>query len=307
MDRRALGASVLIVAVLVALVLPTLGGRRIAGTASRLPVPAQPAVGECLLAPADDGHSALNYLGVDVQAAPVGPCGQPSFGEIVSVTDDVRSFPSTMAYNDNTRPQPDVCDADARVYLGWDRAASLGADSPMPADTEGALARWHPVLTGSLVLVGPDLSQFLAGQRWIACAVQPRQAPYWGSIRRGTVSAAAANAFGSCRAHTGTADERPLSCALPHDSEIFGRTPAGGSATALLSSCRVLIIAATGLTDPSAGGKLAATVELDKPIGSQSGSGEAGSALATCVLRTKGNQLLGGGLTGIGNGPLPWR
>ena len=307
MDRRAVGAAVVIIAVIAALALPGLTGRRIVGTASRIPIPVPPAVGDCLLAPADHGRSALGYMGVKVLAAPVGPCGQASFGEVVSVTADARSFPSTMAYNDNSRPQPDACEGDAREYLGWDRGASLGADSPLAAGAQGALAAWHPVLTRSLTLIGPDLSQYLAGQRWIACAAQPQQSPYWGSIRGGAVSTAAADAFGSCRAHTGTADERALSCALPHDSEVLGWTPAGGSAPSLLSSCTVLIRAATGMTDPTAGGQLQAAVELDKFIGSQSGSGEAGSALASCVIRVKGNLLLGGGLTGIGTGPLPWR
>ncbi len=302
MDRRALGAAVVIVAVIVALIVPNLGGRRILGSATRVPIPSPPAVGDCLLDDAGNRHSALNFMATTVLAAPTGPCAGASFGEVVSVTEDARSFPSTMAYNDNSRPQPDACEAAARDYLGWDGAAGN------PRATGGVgLAAWHPVLTRSLVLIGPDLAQYLTGQRWIACAIQPQHSPYWGSVRGATFSTAAANAFGRCRTHTGTPDERDLSCALPHDSEVIGWTPAGGSAPALMESCKALILAVTGMRDPSAGGLLQPAVELDKPIGSQSGSGEGGSALATCVIRVQGNVRLGAGLTGIGDGPMPWR
>jgi hypothetical protein len=302
MDRRGLGAVLVLAAVIVALVLPSLDGRRVAGAGSRVPIPSQPAVGNCLMGAAER-HSALNYPGAKVLTVATGPCGGATFGEVVSVAEDARAFPSAMAYNDNSRPQSDACGQSARSYLGWDRSA----DGGRPAPDAAAVAAWNPVVTQSVVLIGPDLSQYLTGQRWIACVVLPQQAPYWGSIRGGATSSSAADAYGWCRAHTGTPAERALSCALPHDSEVLGWTSAGASAAALMTSCTALVRTVTGLSDPTAAGRLKPSVELDKTIGSQSGSGEAGSALARCVLRVEGNLRLGGGLTGIGDGPLPWR
>ncbi len=302
MDRRGLGAVVVLAAVVIALVVPSLDGRRMVGSGTRVPIPPPPAVGHCLLGAAER-HSALNYPGAKVLTVATGPCTAASFGEVVSVADDARAFPSPMAYNDNSRSRPDTCDQAARGYLGWDRSA----DGGRPVPDAAAVAAWRPVITRSVVLLGPDLSQYLTGQRWIACALLPQQAPYWESVRGGTVSRAAADAFGRCRAHTGTAAERALSCALPHDSQVLGWTPAGASAAALLPSCTTLVRTVTGMSDPTAGGRLQPAVELDKTIGSQSGSGVAGSALARCVVRVEGNLRLGGGLTGIRNDPLPWR
>ena len=299
MDRRAAGAVVLIAAVLVALAIPALAGRRVAGSATRSSAPNAPEFGQCLSAAPEP---TLAYGRVTAFAAPSGPCGPLNFGEIVFVAPDLRAFPSTMDFDRTSSVDPSVCEAPARQYLGWGPGAPSG--SAGPTDTERALADWHPVVTQTLVLIGPDAAQFLAGQRWIGCAMLPRKAPYSGSLRTGASSGAlpAADAYGFCREHPAGATRRERPCSVAHDAEVFGWAATGGwgaptdgspAPGRALSSCRALVTAVTGMTDPSAGGSLRVVVETDRA------SDAAGSGRATCLVEVAGNSRLGGGLTWI--------
>ncbi len=311
MDRRVAGAVVLVAAVLVALAIPSATGRRIAGTAARLSTPDPPELGQCLSAAPEP---TLAYGRVTAFAAPAAPCGAANYGEIVFVARDLRAFPSTMAFDRTSSVDPGVCESPARGYLGWDPAGS--ATGAGPADTARALADWRPVLTQTLVLIGPDEAQFLAGQRWIGCAMLPRQAPFSGSLRTGAASGAfpAADAYGSCRAHPSGALRRELPCSVAHDAEIFGWAatrgwgaptldsaergpaqpgPAARGEESMLASCRALVTAVTGMTDPSAGGSLRVVVETDRA------SEAAGSGRATCLVEVVADSRLGGGLTWI--------
>ncbi|MGS0687447.1 hypothetical protein ACVBEQ_20215 [Nakamurella sp. GG22] len=311
MDRRAAGAVVLIAAVLVALAIPTVTGRRIAGSAARLSTADAPELGQCLSAAPEP---TLAYGRVTAFAAPAGPCGAANYGEMVFVAPDFRAFPSTMVFDRTSFVDPGDCDPPAREYLGWEPAGSSG--SAGPTDTARALADWRPVLTQTLVLIGPDKAQFLAGQRWIGCAMLPRKAPYSGSLRTGAASGAfpAADAYGSCRAQPSAAGRRELPCSVAHDAEIFGWSatsgwgaPTGGSAEpgpaepgpaasdeeSIMASCRALVTAVTGMIDPSAGGSLRVVVETDRA------SEAAGSGRATCLVEVVADSRLGGGLTWI--------
>jgi len=308
MDRRAAGAVVLIAAVLVALAIPSATGRRIAGSAARSSAPDAPEVGNCLTAAPEP---TLAYGRVTAFAAPAGRCGPANFGEIVFVAADFRAFPSSMVFDRTSLVDASVCDSPAREYLGWDPAAPSGGAGR--SDVARALAVWRPVLTQTLVLIGPDADQYFAGQHWIGCAMLPRQVPYSGSLRTGAASGAfpAANAYGSCRARSTSTAGRELPCSVAHDAEIFGWSatggwgaPTGGPAEpaaeapeSVLSSCRALVTAVTGMTDPSARGSLRVVVETDRA------SDAAGSGRATCLVEVVGNSRLGGGLTWIGTRP----
>ena len=150
--------------------------------------------------------------------------------------------------------------------------------------------------TRAVILVGPDISQYLAGQRWIACGIRPTVSPYPGSIR-GARPGPAADAFGRCE-RPGPPVER-VPCGEPHTVEIFGiaigrdRDDEG-----LLRSCTGLVAAVSGMADPTAGGELRIQ---DDAIGIVT----AGTA-PTCGVRVTGNRSLRGSLLTHGPGPLPW-
>jgi hypothetical protein len=168
-------------------------------------------------------------------------------------------------------------------------------------------------------LLGPDIWQYLAGQKWIACVIYPRAAPYSGTVRGGLAGPAAA-AFGCCQDGLEPAPQQRVSCAGPHQSETFAiATNADVDPGVLDSSCRELVTTATGMRDPTAGGELAVEVVVGGSFGvsTQPGTPSAGSPVfadpvdsergqAACVISVVVDRHLLGSLTGLGDGPVPW-
>ena len=326
MDRRWWGTAVVVLALLAAFIVPNFAGRRIDGSATRVPIPDPPQVGQCLLADINGQRSAFNYMQVVVAAAPVGPCADANYGEVVSVTADHHDFPSTVV-NRMRHPESLACQPIARQYLGWPTPpvsatdGSEGVDSTLsPTGAHGgALGPWWPVSTGFVGLLGPDISQYLSGQKWIACVVYPRAGEYSGTVRGGRAGPAAA-AFGSCQDGAESAVQRRVSCRGPHDTEIFAiASRVDADSDVLTATCRELVASATTMADPMAGGALAVEVMIRgsfgdsaRPINPGSGSPvfedpvDAERGQVACAISVVGDRKLVGSLTGLGDGPLPW-
>lgn len=326
MDRRWWGTVMVVLVFLAALIVPNLTGRRTNGTASRVPVPDPPQVGQCLLGSIDLQRSALTYSQVAVTAAPVGQCADANYGEVVSVTADHHDFPSTVV-NRVRHPEPLACQSQARGYLGWDASSAsvtgeaTVSDPPRGAggDPMKALGPWRPVSTVYVGLLGPNIWQYLSGQTWIACVVYPRAGPYAGTVRDGVAGSAAA-AFGLCADGPEPALQQRVSCAEPHSTEAFAATGTGeASQDVLTASCRALVAAATGMTDPTAGRELSVAVEGGGSFGLSVPPAIPGASSlvysdprdvepgqVSCVVGVVGDRQLVGSLTGLGGGPLPW-
>jgi len=300
MSRRAWGAVVVAVSLIVAVVVPVaLGlGRPRAGVAVRAPIPTPPQVGECLHAPVLVGGSALTLVGISIGTAPVGPCktgdaGSASvsipgpttpenYGEILSVIADVL-FSSAASSDPQATPEPGWCRESVEAYLEW------------------TAKPWTPVLTDSTWVVGPTDEQYRTGQRWIACAVLSGDRGYFGSVRESR-SGPAADVYGRC-------GNRPAPvvrvwCSQPHNVEVFAF---GVVDDGTQDSCTRLITERTGMTDPTADGMLqvrivATNSSADDPWTSSDGRIQS----VTCGIRVAGDGLLIASLVGRGDGPLPW-
>ncbi len=262
-------------------------GPRVAGMAERTPIPGPPVVGDCLLAPPVAAGSALTSLGIAIAAAPYAACPAPgdsgrAFGEIVSVTPDVREFPTTGVSRQPV-PDPEACDGALRDYLDW------------PAGP------WEPVILDPLTMVGPDAGQYAVGQRWIACALTGWGQGYTGSVRDGF--GRAADRYGQCEGSTASSQ---IPCSEPHTTEVFGvaMVDAGGRSD-LADSCATLVAARTGMADPTAGGQLVVRAGSFDPRVAPSDDG-AGRQATTCAVRVAGGRMLDASLAGIGDRPLPW-
>jgi hypothetical protein len=284
MQRRGWGAVVLAVAVILAVaVSPAFGpGNRISGQGVRQPIPPPPAVGDCLLSAVDPDGSVQQYIAGSIGSASVGACsagvdrpGPGNFGEIVSVAADQQSFPRSGGGRTSI-PDPQTCQPPAAGYLDW----------PDPT--------WAPVTTRKVFLLGPDISQYQSGQRWLACAIAPADDAYLGSLRdEGNRSAA--NAYGQCRSLSAPGPKR-VPCAQPHEIEIFG-TALGddADANARTGSCASLLTAVTRMPEPTVGGQLEVLIVPDRLLGRRN-----------CEVRVLGDRLLHESLLGWGPEPLPF-
>lgn len=278
MPRRVTGALILLVGLTVALVLPAVVGRPIAGTAGRPPVPEPPVVGDCLTAPPERAASPL-ILPVAPATAPVAACtsGGTSFGEVVLVTR--ASTPAALA-----AVEWDDCGAPLQTYLGWPSS------------------RWRPAQSAVLALLGPDAEQVAVRQAWVACAITTGPPGYPGSVRDGF--GPAADRYGDCDP-TRPFDPAPRPCDEPHDQEAIGRAVVGYDDLAGLDqSCTDLVRQRTGLADPTAGGRLAVLVAPVDPNTVPPDVSAGGQAM-TCGIRVVGTGKLTASLVGIGDRPLP--
>ncbi len=315
MDRRVWGTAVVAAALVAALVVPNLAGRRVAGSAAPIPVPDPPRVGQCLHAAGDGGRSALEFNQVTVSAAGVGTCGDQNYGEVVAVASDVHTFPSTVTSRTD-HPEPLACQPAARRYVGWSVAddptigetGNIYPGSGLPdgtgTGTGKPLGPWRPVSTTSIALYGPNLWQYLAGQHWLACVMLPRDVPYAGSVR-GSPAGSASSAFASCWNRGGFVRREPIPCSQPHSGETFGVTGLGDiDPAALDASCAELVRSATGMSDPARGGVITIAAQVGALNGASSQSDSAGQA--SCTISVVADRRLTRSLTGIADGALPW-
>jgi hypothetical protein len=255
-----------------------------------------PRVGDCLDR-LPDARSALNFV-PPVMAASTGPCASQNVGEIVFVARNVRSFPQKT---ENTLSQPATlaCEPLIRAYLGWPAASFDGDD--------GAGTRWRPWGALTYGLVGPDLQQYFAGQRWLSCVAFPKFSPFRGSLAGSVRSGRAVDSYATCLISSSNPDVSAQSCSGAHQTEIFGWTSVSSPPGDLVSECADLVSRVTGMVEPTANGLL--QIQVRRADGgmtlSDSGSRMAGDRLS-CAVAVAGQWALTGSLIGIGDRPLPW-
>ena len=297
MLRRSWGVVLLTVVIIVAIVAPVWGGRRVPGTAQPIAPQDPPQIGDCLHQ-MPFGRSALDYL-PPLMAALTGPCSRNNVGEIVFVADEAHSFPRTT---DNTLRRPEVlaCDALMRKYIGWP-GFGRGVDS---AETG---VSWHSWNTMTTALIGPSLHQYLAGQQWVACVAYPEFVPYEGSLAGSVHSGLAANSFASCLSLDDDQDDAAASCAGPHQTELFGWVRSSAARVDVLAACAGLVEQLTGMPDPTAGGLLAVNVRGSSAGGTTSDAGSRPSdGRWSCSVTAVVDRRLMSTLIGLGHQPIPW-
>lgn len=301
MDRRSWGIVLLTAVLVAAIVGPALVGRRIPGIAQASSPPGPAQVGDCVEA-LPSIRSALDYLPPLLSARTV-PCDGVNVGEVVAVSADVDSFPRTTG-SGLSRPEVLACDPLMRRYLGW----------PVPAsdDETGAVAStfwdWRPWNTVSSGLIGPDLQQYFAGQRWVACVAYPEFAPFRGSIRDSVLGDGSAVSYAACLPATSVSDWELVSCSQPHQTEILGWSIDSLAADDRTASCLLLVQRVTGMHDPTAGGALRVSVldSKNKVSSADASSSEVLVDQPICSATVVGQRRLVGTLIGLGDRELPW-
>lgn len=304
MDRRSAGFAVLLAVIIAAPIVPALGGQHLTGAALRGPIPDPPVVGDCL-GDVPSQPSAM-VLSLPVFAEQTGSCGDDNVGAIVAVVPKVYFSPPTLD-NGTSVAQAVDCDPLVQDYLGWSTPTDASSGN---ASESSALVQWHPPTTIDSGLLGPDLAQYIYGQRWVACVVYPEFGPFRGSIRGSVRDGHNAEALASCQAMPDGTALQPTSCSQPHRAETFGVVAVSDQNANLEPSCLALVHRLTGMSDVSSGGALivGAVITSDSAQNSASTLHPAGPQEyeATCLATVAGSRLLVGTLIGLGDRRLPW-
>ena len=304
MDRRAIGAVLLLLTVFVAAVVPRIGGVEVTGTAVAVVIQSPPTVGDCVLTdPSASGASDV------VPALVYGSCATPHFGEIVQVYADSLDFPNT---------QPDEIRAPSATYCDGAASSYLAVDQVLPRYDRGdyksiSFGPWQPASIGTVGLIGPSAEQHAVGQDWIACVTEgTTPTPASGTVREAFSGGTLPDSYTLCSDQlvAGAA----IDCRSKHKAELFaltGLVETLPAQSALDVSCRGFVQYLTGRKDlaSTAGLKVVATVVYHgvtgHPTPGQTDPIQTSPAEAFCGVTTVGSRVLSGSLFAIGDGRLP--
>lgn len=198
-NRGIAGLLILVVAALLALIIPRVLDPGADGMAGRAPLPAPPPVGACLTD--DSGSGPPNWELGDWRV--VG-CEQPHTMEVTktwALDDPVRS--PTLGFA--------VESAAGQCLLAVDTYIGGGLDF-------GYKEWFQPLINPVSRLLEAPASERVDSRGWTACVAQsPHDQTYSGSVRQLDSPAERPSAFGLCRMAT-----LDISCLQPHDEEVFG-------------------------------------------------------------------------------------
>ncbi len=302
MNRRATGLALLVGAIIAVLLVPVVSGRRVAGVAQRAPTPDPPKIGDCLQ-DVPSKPSSMDFA-APLFAGTTTPCGLRNVAEVVGIVPNVYFSPPTLD-NGTSVAQSVDCDPFVREYLGWSNPPNATTVSGNESPT---IPTWAPANAISTGLLGPNLAQFVDGQRWVACVLYPEFGPFDGSIRQSVLNGHAVNAYAACQATAVT--PQVVSCAEPHQAEILGQAEVSDQNQDLDASCAGLVHQLTGMNDITAGGFLRATITITPDDDQTSGplASRAGHKyLVLCSSQVVGSRMLISSLIGIGSRSLPWQ
>lgn len=296
MDRRLAGVLIVVLAVLAVTVAAVTPGRRLAGTATPMALPAMPSVGECLIDPTDSRRPART----DGRQPPqFGSCTDDlAIGEVVAVR--VGSLDRRGVVD------PTGCRPAALARAGLQDTD--GAYRPVGSAWAGDPVRWSysiDVITNWL----PQIPWLPSGSAWAACVATPTDGRLgggflWGAFSGGTLP----GDYGTCwQSRDVDAGMQVVNCNLPHVAELVALgTIADGSsvsANAVASSCAKQAARVLDRNDPTAGGLLEPTVR-PTITGVANQSVDHQTVDLVCFLTTTNDdRRLVGSLVGLGSAP----
>ena len=312
LSQRLAGLALIGLAVLCLVAVRAVVATSVEGSAIALPVPAPPAVGDCVMQPIDPTWS----FGKDPSTGeekpytypqlPMQPCNSDRFGEVTAVV----SAPKPLTFvngpdgqSEALDPNLDTCNLSALRFYGM---AFTGAQlSPLAGD-------WYPLAGVSIAAVRPSARQLAAGQPWLACVVyqavdytQPTapQERYNMTFRNAYTGGPQKNAIASCFADQPGAD--PVDCSQPHHLEAFSfsGTDRPTPRDHLQSTCATAVQKATAF--PSIPEGLTVAVSVTDSDGQLTAAAiiPAGAQVTCSVSSTR---TLAGSLLAVGAGPIPW-
>jgi hypothetical protein len=283
-DRRLYGYALLAIALIAALCVPGLLGRRANGNAAPAPPAPPPTVGQCT-GPIDRPEQ-LQQL----TALPTVPCDRAHSAEIVFIG----QFGAADSYPQDSAaaaliPANRSCAQQVEQFIG---VGGLYPDAALAQptaviDPDRGVPHLDP--RAAAVVAVPTRHQWNSGQRWYSCRVQPENSTlpisYLGSVRMAAQGPLPA-AFALCAQVIGG---DPVPCAEPHYAERL--TDFIASENPL--DCRQVARQLIGTQDPTFHGSLSLT------------AWRAAAGRAACWATSTSGQAFIGTLIDWGDRPLP--
>ncbi len=320
MDRRLVGALLVVAVFAVAIVVPLLGGLRVTGIAEPVPVPRDPRMGDCLLHQPESIAASFNRpaaAGRSGTAAPLSTVSRPLGPAVVPCQTSPVAAEVVLTVGAGGDPEArqqrvaetgiDCHDAALR-YAGLTRSADgfrPGTVSPQQAAED--VVAWRMSINVRTAWVYPSPFLRAAGRIWAACVVAPpSDSSYRGSLADAFGTGRLPDQYGTCwNAPVVTPAVETVDCHEPHLSELLSVGVIADRSTVttaeLRDSCRRLAVAAVGKKDPTDGGRLILKTTPERMYPSDLDR----RVSVSCYLTTAGRPL-SGSLMGLHEQPVPF-
>jgi hypothetical protein len=295
---------VVVVALVAVIVVPSINGRRLAGSAIASIFPDPPQVGECLRQPLPDSLSRVGLAPeIAVTAIGIGACSGFVAGQIVAFWPTRAAMQADQSARRSSRGP---CYRQAAIFAGL--PPFQRSTDAFGAPSDGSVA-WRPTISFDPYHVTPGIRESNAGRSWIACLVVPRgNRTYPGTLRDALTTGVMPAHFGSCWAGADL-DKLPASlpCDQPHAAELlatgFVRSGFGASTEDVDESCRSIAGRIMRVGDATRGGRLA--IVADRLFGEPLSLTDPPSSIG-CFVTTVGGQELSTTLIGLDDRPVPF-
>lgn len=288
------------VTLMLAVVIPTLGGLRVAGMGGPIDLPDDPQVGDCVLESLSTILANSTVTSAPTFAPSFVPCdGRSVGGEVVVVARATGSVRDRIVQAEATGTD---CYHASLQYSGL---APFGGRYVLAEHSAHDVVAWNLTINVRTAWVVPAPLYRTLGQDWVACVA----APLSGTAFRGQLAAAFTGGklpdeFGFCWEQGTPSAKGAASCAGRHVAELvsLGTIPAGTpvALTDIESSCKRLSAQVVGRSDPTAAGRLevGTAVTPDGP--------ESLPAFHVICYIEPATGALTGSLVGLRDRPIPY-
>jgi hypothetical protein len=300
MDRRLAGIVLLVVALVAVIVVPSVTGRRVAGSAVATVFPDPPAVGDCLLGPFPAEVRSGVPPEIAVTAIRFGSCSGMIAGEVVAV------WPTAAAAEAApTGRRSGPCYQATATFAGLETA---GRSTDLPGAPPSGPIRWKPTINFDPYHVVPGEAEVRAGRSWVACLAVPTGRPtYRGTLEDAFTTGSLPVEFGLC--WDGEDIDRlpgPVPCSQPHAAQMlstgFIRDRLAAPTELIDAACPDIAGRLMRTDDPTRGGQL--RIVSDRFTGDVASRSDAPLTIG-CVVIASGGQRLSGNVIGLGDRPAP--
>jgi hypothetical protein len=300
MDRRLAGIVLLVIALVAVTVVPSVTGRRVAGSAVATVFPDPPVVGDCLQAPFPADRRSGVPPEIDVTATRFGSCAGLIAGEVVAV------WPTAAAVEAApTSRRSGPCYQATATFAGLD---TVGRSTDLPGAPPSGPIRWKPTINFEPYHVVPGEQEASAGRSWVACVAAATGRPaYQGTLKDAFTTGSLPVEFGLCWAGEDI-DRLPTSvpCNQPHASQLLStgyiRDRIAAPTELIDAACPDIAKRLMRTDDPTRGGQL--RIVSDRFTGDVVSRTDAPLTIG-CIVTAAGPQLLSGTVIGLGDRPAP--